>query len=309
MSIVNGLHEFASDDPELAAAAAPPRRVDPRRAQDRPALGAPLLERRDPLGRGSSHRRPRNRLRPRQAHDGALPPRGLPRRRPRDRADLHGADRLDAGRAVRLRPRLHSERLRLGRARARDRVLLEGAQARSHPPRGAIGPAQPVRTLRIGVPRLGTRRGSDPAARSGPRRLRRPRGVRPARSSGRRRDRPDPPLRGADARRDPERRGHVARRRCASSSSGCAGRLGIPVVRPLEDGVGALLPGRARVPRAPRRRHEDHESVEPPRGVRARRGRTPSPARIRSRRSATSSCGSRPTPASSASAPRRPAST
>ncbi len=146
MSVVNGLHEFLSDDPELAAAAA--RKgvsiVDVRKIA--PAHRAPLLERRDPRGRGAAHRRPRDRLRSRKAHHGAVPARGLPARRDLDRAHLHRPDGLDAGGALRLHLRLDPQRLRLGRARARRRLRLAGVAARPHPPRGPVRAAQSFRS-------------------------------------------------------------------------------------------------------------------------------------------------------------------
>ena len=58
-----------------------PRRHDPRRAQARAAPGAPLLERRGPLGRRAAPGRARHRLRARQAHDRAVPARRVPRGR------------------------------------------------------------------------------------------------------------------------------------------------------------------------------------------------------------------------------------
>ena len=153
MSVVNGLHEFLSDDPELVAAAAA-RAASRSRTSARPRRGASCTSgAATSCGRRAAHRRARDRLRPRQAHDRALPAEACRDAGIRDRADLHGPDRLDAGRAVRLHPRLRcrttssraSSSTRSSPAGENDRqpelILLEGQSALAQPVRARAAPS------------------------------------------------------------------------------------------------------------------------------------------------------------------------
>ena len=71
LSVVNGLHEFAAEDPALAEAARRRGVDDHRRAQRRRQEQPSLLDRRDPRARDAACRRSRDRLRARQADDDA----------------------------------------------------------------------------------------------------------------------------------------------------------------------------------------------------------------------------------------------
>ncbi len=193
-------------------------------------------------GRGAAHRGARHRLRPRQAHDGPVPARGLPPRRDPHRARLHRPDGLDAGRALRLHLRLGSERLRLRRARARHRLLLARGAARAHPARRAVIPAQSVRPVRLGVPDLrpGPRRDPPARARRGP-------SSRGSRSSTcaflrspKRSPSSAPSARALSQSRSTASTG--PRRRCAPNATGSARSSGFPSSSPSRKAWNALVP-------------------------------------------------------------------
>ncbi len=219
-------------------------RVHHGRPEDREADGSALLERRHPRGPRSPHRRSGDRLRPRQEDDGPLSDGGLPASRSSDRAHLHGPDRLDAGRALWLHLRFHSERFRLGRAGACRRLLLEERKARPHPLRGTVGAAQSFGAVRIRVPAFGRSERRHPPARAGPRVLRRARGagrIRADPAAGGR-DRFDSKLWRADAGGHAERRASGRPQSCAPTRSAIASSSGFRSFFPLEDGVEELVP-------------------------------------------------------------------
>ena len=179
MSVVNGLHEFLADDAGLAAAAAAQRRHDPRRAQDRAAARSCTSGAADPLGRRAAHRRARHRLRARQAHDRALPARGLPRGRdPRPSSIFTGQTGwmqgapfgfiLDSMPNDFVSGELEHAIVSCWEAARPELILLEGQSALRNP----SGP------VRLRVHPLGRRQGRHPPARA-----RRGRTTRASRSS------------------------------------------------------------------------------------------------------------------------------
>ena len=151
LTLVNGLHELAADDPRhrRRGRAQRARIVDLRRP--RPVQRAALLDRRHRRGAGAPAGGAGHRLRAGQAHHRAHAGRGLPAGRAAGRDDLHRSDRVDAGGALRLRARLDPQRLRRrraggggGRLRRRGSAPTSSSSRGSRrcaTPRGPAGPS------------------------------------------------------------------------------------------------------------------------------------------------------------------------
>ncbi len=242
MSVVNGLHEFVSDDPELAAAAA--------------ARGVTITDVRKTAKRTELHfwsGEIREVAAPRIAvlgTDCALGKRTTARflleacRRAGLKTELiftgqtgwmQGAPFgfiLDSIPNDFVSGELEHAVVSCWRAARPDLILFEGQSALRNP----SGPCGSEFLLSGGA------RGVDPPACPGADLLRGPRGPRVSDPAAGRRDRAHRELRRADARGDPQRRASNARRSSAADQDRYRAELGLPVVRPLEEGVEELVP-------------------------------------------------------------------
>ena len=219
-----GSTSSSSDDPGSGRGGRAQGRDDPRRAQDRPPHGAALLERRDPLGRrarASPCSAPTARsasARPRAScsRPAARPGSGPSSIFTGQTGWMQGAPFgfiLDSMPNDFVSGELEHAIVSCWESARPELILLEGQSALRNP----SGPCGSEFLL------SGRAKGVILQHAPGADVLRGPRGARPADPAGRRRDRADPHARRAHARRDAERRGHVARGARAPSSSGSRG--------------------------------------------------------------------------------------
>jgi hypothetical protein len=185
MHIVNGLHEFLSDDPEFAAASAAHHVtiLDVRRP--RRDEGPAHVHRQHRYGHVPAHGRARHRRHDRQTHHGDYSDAGAVRARHQGRHGWHGADRAHSGRALRRGARRHPLPVLLGRGGGHDRGGFRERAPRRDRHRRAGRPESPrLSVVDLHSARRPPRRGH-PAARAGaPRPGRLPR--RPDADAGRR---------------------------------------------------------------------------------------------------------------------------